>query len=538
MRRGATARIRRALLGVVLVALLGGPLAACTAPPPARRDVVIGLSGEPTSIFGGEPAALVLAAAVTEELVRRNERDEYVPRLAVEVPTLGNGALRIVLDDPTAPTGRLVATFRLRANLRWHDGAPLTTDDVAFAWQHERTLPPGLPARFLADRVDRVEVLTDRVVRFHYRAGERWDGYPLAARVLPRHRLAGATAAQWAVYERELMHAGPFAVAAWLPGYGVTLSAFPGYALGAPGLGRLEVRFYPDRAAVVEALRRGEVDVVPSPVFEADLVRTLDGIADGSDRSRLQAFYTAGEAVEMLHFATRGERFGDVLVRRAVELAVNRQAIVDLLLAGRARVPRDYLVPPLWAATVSGQVARPDRDAARALLARAGYTRGAFGVLERGAQRMVLLLLVAAGSPVRIDAARLVAGDLAAVGIAVEVRERPLSELLATLRRGDWDLALLARPADDPLAASLPWLGLSDPWFDLVVGAAGTAPDRAEQRLAWAEAQRLWAADLPGLPLYQRLAVDVAPRGLDGIRPAPGGAALTWNVAQWRFAAP
>ena len=538
MRRRPTPRLPRALLLLVIGGLLGGPLAACAASPPARRDVVIGLTGAPTSVLGGEAAADVLAAAVTEELVRRNDRDEYVPRLAVEVPTFENGALRLVLDDPAAPNGRLVATFRLRADLRWHDGAPLSTEDVAFAWQHERTLPAGLPARFLADRVDRVEVLTDRVVRFHYRAGERWDGYALAARVLPRHRLATATAAQWAVYEREPVHAGPFAVAAWLPGYGITLSAFPGYALGPPGLGRLEVRFYPDRGAVVEALRRGEVDVVPSPMLEADLVGTLDRLADGSDRSRLQAYYTATEGVEMLQFATRGLRFGDVLVRRAVELAVDRQAIVDLLLSGRARVPRDYLVPPLWAATVSGPAPRSDREAARALLARAGFTRGAFGILERGGQRMVLPLLVAAGSPVRLDAARLVAGDLAAVGIAVEVRERPLAELLLTLRRGDWDLALLARPAEDPLAASLPWLGLSDPWFDLVVGAAGSAPDRTEQRLAWAEAQRLWVADLPGLPLYQRLAVDVAPRGLGGVRPAPGGAALTWNAAEWRFAAP
>lgn len=529
--------MRGALLALVVVVAV--PLgAACATPPPARRDVVIGVAGEPRAILADEPSAELVAAAVTEQLVRKDAKDEYVARLAVEVPTLENGGLRLVTDDPSAPTGRLVATFRLRDDLRWQDGAPLTADDVRFAWEQERTAAPDSIARFLAERVERVEVLSDRLVRLVYAAGERWDGYPLAARVLPRHLLANAAPDALAAYRREPVHAGPFAVAAWLPGYGITLSANPAYVFGAPGLSRLEVRFYPDRGAILEALRRGEIDIAPSPALDADLAPALDRIADGSDRSTLQTFYTASEAVEMLHFATRGGRFGDVAVRRAVELAVDRQAIVDALLAGRSRVPRGYLVPPLWAASVIGPVPRPDREAAGALLARAGFVKGSFGILERAGQRMVVPLLVASGSPVRLEAARLVAGDLAAVGIALEVRELPIAELQATLRRGDWDLALLPEGADDPLAASDRWLGLTDPWFDVLVQAARTAPDRAEQRPAWAEAQRLWEADLPGLPLYQRLAVDVAPRALAGVQPAPGGAPLTWNSAEWRFARP
>ena len=181
-----------------------------------------------------------------------------------------------------------------------------------------------------------------------------------------------------------------------------------------------------------------------------------------------------------LRFARRGGRFGDVAVRRAVELAVDRQAIVDALLAGRSRVPRGYLVPPLWAASVTGPVPRPDREAARALLAQAGLVKGSFGILERAGQRMVVPLLVASGSPVRLDAARLVAGDLAAIGIALEVRELPIAELQATLRRGDWDLALLPE-GRRPAGGDDRWLGLTDPWFDVLVGRHGRL-DRAAQR--------------------------------------------------------
>ncbi|MBM4420534.1 MAG: hypothetical protein FJ034_02900, partial [Chloroflexi bacterium] len=345
---------------------------------------------------------------------------------------------------------------------------------------------------------------------------------------------ANATLTDRERYTREPVHAGPFAVAAWLPGYGVTLSAFPRYALGAPGLGRIEVRFFPDRAALLDAAIRGDVDVVPAGPLEADLAPTLDRIADGSERARLLAYYTPADAIEMLRFATRGTRFGDVRVRRAVELAIDRQGIVEKVLAGRSRVPGTFLVPPHWAATVSGQPPRADRDAARALLAAAGFTRGPIGVLERGGERMVMPLFVAAGSATRSAAAQFIAADLAAVGIAVEVRERPVADVRAMLARGDYDLALLPEDTADPWQAAARYVGVGDPWFD-VLAVAARAGDRAEQRAVYAALQRIWSADLPGLPVYQRLAVDLAPRTLGGVQPASAGAPVTWNASDWRY---
>ncbi|HEX6061018.1 MAG TPA: ABC transporter substrate-binding protein, partial [Candidatus Limnocylindria bacterium] len=282
-----------ALLFVGAVVIVQG----CAAPRPVRRDIVIGLVGEPASVFADDPNARIIAAAVTEQLVRRDAHDDLVPRLAVSVPTLANGGLVVVTDDPLAPDGRLVATFELRPDLIWQDGAPLTTADVRFAWDSDRSEPLGTEARWTAERVERVDVVTDRIVRFTYRANERWDGYALAARVLPEHLLANATAAQRATYAREPVHAGPFAVAAWLPSIGITLSAFKGYALGAPALGRLEIRFFADRSSLLDALRRGDVDVGPSPGLEADLAGTLDRFADGTT---LQTFYKQAESIEVL----------------------------------------------------------------------------------------------------------------------------------------------------------------------------------------------------------------------------------------------
>src|SRR5213083_1857401 len=136
-------------VSLVLIALV--LVSACTTTPPARRDVVVGLVGEPRTVFDDDPSARFVAAAVTETLVRRDEHDELVPRLAESVPTIENGGLRVVTDDAAASDGRLVATFRLR-EARWQDGQPITASDVRFAWEQDELAPAGTIVRWMADR--------------------------------------------------------------------------------------------------------------------------------------------------------------------------------------------------------------------------------------------------------------------------------------------------------------------------------------------------------------------------------------------------
>jgi peptide/nickel transport system substrate-binding protein len=231
----------------------------------------------------------------------------------------------------------------------------------------------------MADRISDVQVVSAREVRVLYRNGERWDDYALGPRVMPSHRLAQASAEQRSTYAREPVHAGAFAIAAWLPG-SITLSAYQGYVLGAPKLGRLEIHFFSTRAAALQALLRGEIDIAPWPVLEADLAKTLDRFADGTHQL---THYVPTEAASLLRFGPNPKRFGDPAVREAILLAIDRQSIVNDVFVGRARVPRTYLVPPLWAAAEDVPPARPDRDRARERLAEAGFTKGQFGIVER-----------------------------------------------------------------------------------------------------------------------------------------------------------
>src|SRR4029079_3736385 len=88
--------------------------------------------------------------------------------------------------------------------------------------------------------------------------------------------------------------------------------------------------------------------------------------------------------------------------------------------------------------------------------------------------------------------------------------------------------ALMTGGADDASLASERWLGRAGPWFDVLAGAAERADGRGEKQVLYAELQRIWSDALPGLPLYQRLRVDIAANALTGVQPPPQDQALTW----------
>src|SRR5436190_22681998 len=116
---------------------------------------------------------------------------------------------------------------------------------------------------------------------------------------------------------------------------------------------------------------------------------------------------------------------------------------------------------------------------------------------------MTTTIGVAAGSQARTDVARRVAGDLAAIGIAADVRERVPADLLAEVQRGQFDLAITSEEAADPQLASDRWAGRVDPCVDALAGLATQPAERSEKRAVYSEMARTRTSGLPALPRYQ-----------------------------------
>ena len=207
------------------------------------------------------------------------------PMLAERLPTQENGDW-IVKSD-----GNMVTTYRVRQNLRWHDGVPLTARDFAFA--HRVYMDPAIPvSRDIERRMAQVEARDDHTLVIAWS-----ELYPLANALgfsglppLPRHLLEEkyrTTAANEFVSGEEwstsFVGSGPYRLERWERGARITVRANPDWFLGPPRIQTIEVRFIGDPNTVLGHLLAGEVDFASTPVVRFDIPAANELWAGRSD---------------------------------------------------------------------------------------------------------------------------------------------------------------------------------------------------------------------------------------------------------------
>lgn len=312
----------------------------------------------------------------------------------------------------------LTYTFKLRAGVRWHDGAPFTARDVKFTFDQIIDLKSGSRLRSDFAAIQRIDTIDSLTVRFQLRA-------PFApflallgynAGILPAHAFAGTTIAAATDFNR--MHpigTGPFMVASVVPGSAVVFARNPHYYRAPPALDQIIFKVVPDINVQVAQLRAGEMDIVQ---LEPANLTSVEGVKDVAIVTNpvVQHYYVAFNAQNPL-FAAPG-------VRRALGMAVNRQAIIDGVMKGNADLPRGTIPAALrdfFADTLPPTPFAP--DSARALLANAGWRLGQDSLLHNAVGAPFhFTLLVDKGNPTREQSALAVQQDLKQVGIDVALQ--------------------------------------------------------------------------------------------------------------------
>src|SRR5262245_18557892 len=234
---------------LLLAALLLGPVALSIAQTPAGEVAVsfhVTLAppwfDPSTAIPRITPFAVLYA--IHDALVRPLPGQKMGPSLA---------------ESWTESPDGLVYEFRLRRGLKFHNGDPLTTDDVK--WSFERY--QGAGAREYRARVRQVEVVDPNVIRFHLK--EPWPDFmtfygttaTAAGLVMPRKYFEQVGAEG---FRQRPIGAGPYKFVSQRPGVDITLEAFPGYWRHAPYIKRLTMKSVPDSTTRLAMLKSGETD--------------------------------------------------------------------------------------------------------------------------------------------------------------------------------------------------------------------------------------------------------------------------------------
>lgn len=417
------------------------------------------------------------------------------------------------ISDPTA------IRFSLDPRARWHDGQPVTAQDVVFTFDVYRDTLVNAGARPLLQHIEEVTALDSLTVLFRLRRNypERFFDTVYHARILPRHVLDTIPRQRLASHPfgRSPIGNGPFRFVRWVPGQYVELVADTGSVLGAPGLARVIWRVIGDPVVGVTQLVAGEADVMPTLGVPENVERVRRAphlrIAESSP-----SFY-AYIGFNLRYPGDRGRAhplFADRDVRRAISMAVDRAAVVQAVFGDGARVGTGPLAHTLWIYSDSLRALPFDSAEARRLLASRGWVgRDRDGVLLRGANRLEFELIVPTISQPRRRAAVVIQEQLRRVGIGMAVVEIDFNLFNERQRTGRFDATFGAWSQDpSPRSIEQSWgsAGIggfnhgsySSPAFDRLIHDAIAAGDPGTARRHWHAAIRQINEDAPAIWVY------------------------------------
>ncbi len=482
------------------------------------------------------------------------------PELAEELPTLRTESWRVDAD------GRMETTYRLRPNLTWHDGAPLSAQDFAFAWRVYASPELGVAASPPVSLMDEVRAPDDRTVviawsRAYAEAGLLGTSFP----ALPRHLLESAYENRTPGGESFVTHPfwttgyvglGPYRVQRWEPGTSIDGEAFPGFAFGKPSISRVQLLFINDPNTVVANILSGAAQLT----FD-DAIRFEQGAV-------LRREWAAGGPGVVIHYPqqvryTEVQRnpdlvqpaaLLDVRVRRALAHSVNKQELIDGLLDGVGS-PADTIISPqvqYFDALNRAIVKYPfDLREADRLLTEAGFARRADGYyVGPDGERLAPELRVRASAHNQSEMA-IMADGWNRAGIAVSSYVIPAAQALDSAVLATFPaLSTTSRPAQESQLVNLTtrqipsaenhWSGSnrggwSNPEYDRLADAFTATLDQAERNGQVIQMMRLFSEDVPGLFLYYNEQIVAHAAALTGPAPIATTSIFTWNVAEWQW---
>jgi peptide/nickel transport system substrate-binding protein len=293
----------------------------------------------------------------------------YALHDAMVKPMPGQSMAPSLAESWSASEDGLGYEFTLREGAKFHNGDPLTAEDVKFSFDRYR----GTSHDLMKERVAAVEILDPRRIRF--RLKEPWPDFLTF--------YASATAAGWIVpkkyvekvgdegFKKAPIGAGPYKFVSFNPGVELVLEAFDQYWRKPPNVKRLVFKVIPEESTRLAALKRGEVDIVYSVRGElAEELQRTPGLT-------LKPAVVQG--VFCLYFPDQWDAkspWHDERVRRAASLAIDRQGTNEVLTLGYSLITGNPIVADHYEFFWQPPAPVYDPDKAKQLLAEAGYPKG------------------------------------------------------------------------------------------------------------------------------------------------------------------
>lgn len=493
---------------------------------PRRGGRTVLPSNEPTYLNPVlEPRYNRVLPLIFEGLVGMNGALEPVPVLAA--------------SWDVGADGRSI-TFRLRPGVKWHDGTPFTSKDVAFTYKaiQETVTPTSLKAYFAS--VDKLETPDDATVRVTYKQAYAPALMTWTVGILPSHIYGGEAGGAAIPLEAsrgntEPVGTGPYKMARWEPGVRILLEANPTWWNGHANLDDVELRF--DVTDQLAALEAGKLDFADVPDVQAWASRTQLP----EFRDRYEVATVPGSLFRMIAWNVDEKPFDDRRVRVALAGALDRPRVIEDVLLGEARPLSAPFFPTMYGADPAIAPYPFDLAAAARQLDEAGATRRPGGRFS-----IDLIAIQSQKNATNEEMFAIFRRDLESLGVTLKVEYLSPRDFEQRVVARTFDAAFLgwlpdiADPDPSPLLHSKQkkvgrnFAGWSTPESDRLLEAAAATPSRDERRALYRRLHAILHAEQPYTVLYAPYGHYAWARRLRGVSPLDIAATPRFpGLARW-----
>ena len=441
-------------------------------------------------------------------------------------------------------TGDTGVVFTLRRDVKWHDGRPVTAEDVKFTFDMAKDpASASLIGSAYVTNVDRAEVIDSFTIRFHFSQPHAQALEDFWWSPAPKHLLENVSAAEMrnAPFNRQPVGSGPFRFAEWNANQRILLERnreFP-EALGGPSASeRLVLRIIPEPSTMLTELVTGRIHV--------DIPLLPDQTQQVKQDQSLRLWSFPGKSLYYIGWNNQREPFTSANVRRALTLGINRQEIINALLYGEGALATGPIPPwhPLYPQDV--QPMPYDTAEAARLLESEGWRLNSAGVRQKGG-RPFRFTLLSSDNPLNRAVVEMVQAQLRRIGVQAEVRVLEFQTLLAQHRSRDFDAVFSSWVLDNFQVAAAPNAllhsrlatvpnstnrsGVRIPELDRLIEAGARATNDAQAKAVWREFTEVLEREQPLTFMYWLNELAATRRDVRGVTMDPRGEFV--SVSQW-----
>ncbi len=476
------------------------------------------------SALSSDSASHTVANKLFVSLLKYNKDIVLVPEAAESFEILNDGKL---------------FKFKLREDIRWTDGKPLTAEDVEFTYK--MMINPETPTAYASDFLNvkefkvtgkySFEVTYDKVFA---RSLVTW-----AFDILPKHLLENENLRE-TKYSRAPIGAGPYKLKEWISGQRLILEANEDYFEGRPYIDEIVYRVIPDSSTQFMELKTGNLDGM-------DLTpqQYLFQTKGSSWEKDFEKFKFLSFGYTWLGYNLERPFFKDVRVRRAISYAINKEEIVKGVLLGLGSPAIGPYKPGTWVYNDKLVPYGYHPEKAVELLKQAGWSdTDGDGIIDREGTPFSFTILTNQGNSLRIKTATIIQNRLKDIGIDVQIRTVEWAAFIKEfVDKGKFDAIILGwNITQDPdnynvwhsskaVPGGLNIVKFKNGELDELLEKGRTTLVQADRKVIYDRIQEILHAEQPYCFLYVPMALPIYQSRIKGLKIAPAG--LGYNADRW-----